>query len=439
MNSKMIKPGDYFLVNSQNKDYVKEAIENGAVKIISELGFNYDVETIVVNDVKKFIYDFYYDEIKDLELIGITGTNGKTTTCYLIYQMLDMLGVKSCYIGTIGCYMDGRIIALNNTTPSIDVLYNILLDAKENNCKVAVLEVSSHALKQDRVYGLLFDAIGITNVTQDHMDYHKTLKDYVNSKKKIINMTRNKKICLLNKKSKHYKKFISKENVNIIIGKNVKIDLIINGLNKTILLVRDNKKRGFMIPLIGEFNAYNFLFAYYIIKGLGYDVDNLKKDFMMLKEPNGRMQKITYKNNVIFIDYAHTPDAVLKVLKTVKKIKNKGIITVIGCGGNRDKSKRPIMGKIACKYSSHVIFTNDNPRFEDEKEIMKDILKGAKGKHEVIYDRYEAIKKAIELLNDNMILMILGKGHEDYQIIGDTKYYFSDIEITNSIIDNIDG
>ena len=439
MNSKMIKPGDYFLVNSQNKDYVKEAIENGAVKIISELGFNYDVETIVVNDVKKFIYDFYYDEIKDLELIGITGTNGKTTTCYLIYQMLDMLGVKSCYIGTIGCYMDGRIIALNNTTPSIDVLYNILLDAKENNCKVAVMEVSSHALKQDRVYGLLFDAIGITNVTQDHMDYHKTLKDYVNSKKKIINMTRNKKICLLNKKSKHYKKFISKENVNIILGKNVKINLIINGLNKTILLVRDNKKRGFMIPLIGGFNAYNFLFAYYIIKGLGYDVDNLKKDFMMLKEPNGRMQKITYKNNVIFIDYAHTPDAVLKVLKTVKKIKNKGIITIIGCGGNRDKSKRPIMGKIACKYSSHVIFTNDNPRFEDEKEIMKDILKGAKGKHEVIYDRYEAIKKAIELLNDNMILMILGKGHEDYQIIGDTKYYFSDIEITNSIIDNIDG
>ena len=439
MNSKMIKPGDYFLVNSQNKDYVKEAIENGAVKIISELGFNYDVETIVVNDVKKFIYDFYYDKIKDLELIGITGTNGKTTTCYLIYQMLNMLNVKTAYIGTIGFYLEDKIIKLDNTTPSIDVLYNILLDAKESNCKAVIMEVSSHALKQDRVYGLLFDAIGITNVTQDHMDYHKTLKDYVNSKKKIINMTRNKKICLLNKKSKHYKKFISKENVNIIIGKNVKIDLIINGLNKTILLVRDNKKRGFMIPLIGGFNAYNFLFAYYIIKGLGYDVDNLKKDFMMLKEPNGRMQKITYKNNVIFIDYAHTPDAVLKVLKTVKKIKNKGIITIIGCGGNRDKSKRPIMGKIACKYSSHVIFTNDNPRFEDEKEIMKDILKGAKGKHEVIYDRYEAIKKAIELLNDNMILMILGKGHEDYQIIGDTKYYFSDIEITNSIIDNIDG
>ena len=439
MNSKMIKPGDYFLVNSQNKDYVKEAIENGAVKIISELGFNYDVETIVVNDVKKFIYDFYYDKIKDLELIGITGTNGKTTTCYLIYQMLNMLNVKTAYIGTIGFYLEDKIIKLDNTTPSIDVLYNILLDAKENNCKAVIMEVSSHALKQDRVYGLLFDAIGITNVTQDHMDYHKTLKDYVSSKKKIISMTRNKKICLLNKKSKHYKKFISKENVNIIIGKNVKIDLIINGLNKTILLVRDNKKRGFMIPLIGGFNAYNFLFAYYIIKGLGYDVDNLKKDFMMLKEPNGRMQKITYKNNVIFIDYAHTPDAVLKVLKTVKKIKNKGIITVIGCGGNRDKSKRPIMGKIACKYSSHVIFTNDNPRFEDEKEIMKDILKGAKGKHEVIYDRYEAIKKAIELLNDNMILMILGKGHEDYQIIGDTKYYFSDIEITNSIIDNIDG
>ena len=439
MNSKMIKPGDYFLVNGQNKDYVKEAIENGAVRIISELGFDYDIETIVVSDVKKYIHDFYYDEIKDLELIGITGTNGKTTTCYLIYQMLDMLGVKSCYIGTIGCYMDGSVIPLNNTTPSIDVLYNILLDAKESNCKVVIMEVSSHALKQDRVYGLLFDAIGITNVTQDHMDYHKTLKDYVNSKKKIISMTRNKKICVLNKKSKHYKKFISKENTNIIIGKDIKINLIINCLNKTILLVRDNKKRGFMIPLIGQFNVYNFLFAYYIIKYLGYNVDDLKEKFKALKEPNGRMQKITYKNNVIFIDYAHTPDAVSKVLKTVKKIKNNGIITIIGCGGNRDKSKRPIMGKMACKYSSYVIFTNDNPRFEDEKEIMKDILMGAKGKNEVIYDRYYAIKRGIELLNDNMILMILGKGHEDYQIIGDTKYYFSDIEITNSIIDNIDG
>lgn len=200
MNSKMIKPGDYFLVNGENKDYVKEAIENGAVKIISELGFNYDVETIVVNDVKKFIYDFYYDKIKDLELIGITGTNGKTTTCYLIYQMLNMLNVKTAYIGTIGFYLEDKIIKLDNTTPSIDVLYNILLDAKENNCKVVIMEVSSHALKQDRVYGLLFDAIGITNVTQDHMDYHKTLKDYVSSKKKIISMTRNKKICLLNKK-----------------------------------------------------------------------------------------------------------------------------------------------------------------------------------------------------------------------------------------------
>ena len=146
------------------------------------------------------------------------------------------------------------------------------------------------------------------------------------------------------------------------------------------------------------------------------------------------MQKINYKDNAIFIDYAHTPDAVIKVLRTVKKIKNKGIITVIGCGGNRDKEKRPLMGKAACKNSSYVIFTNDNPRNEDEKLIMKDILKGVKEKYEVIYDRYDAIKKGISLLNGKKILMILGKGHEDYQIVGDKKLPFSDIDVVTEII-----
>ena len=188
------------------------------------------------------------------------------------------------------------------------------------------------------------------------------------------------------------------------------------------------------MPLVGIFNVYNFLYAYYIVKYLGFDVKFIKNNLSLLSEPPGRMQKIKYNNNVIFIDYAHTPDAVKNVLKTVKKIKNKGIITIIGCGGNRDKGKRKIMSKIATKYSTYVIFTNDNPRCEDEKDIMKDILKGAKGKYEVIYDRYEAIKKGISLLNGKKILMILGKGHEDYQIIGDTKHHFSDVEVTNEII-----
>lgn len=433
-NSRYVKDGDYFLVCKDNNKYIGDAIKNGAAKIITELDETYDVETIKVESINDYIKDFYNDKINNMKLIGITGTNGKTTTCYLIYQILNYIGVKTAYIGTIGFYIDGLVKKLDNTTPSIDILYNLILDAKESDCEVIVMEASSHALKQGRLYGLLFDAIGVTNITREHMDYHKNMKDYIKSKKKIINMLKNKRICILNKRDKYYKRFKNRRNNNYIIGKDSKITSIINYLDKTSVCVKDKIKHGFVLSMVGDFNVYNFLYAYYIINKLGYDLNKIKDNFYILSEPPGRMQKIKYNSNVIFVDYAHTPDAVLKVLKTVGKIKNKGIITIIGCGGNRDEEKRPLMAKIACKYSSYVIFTNDNPRFEDERKIMKDILKGAKGKYEVIYDRYDAIKKGILMLKDNMILMILGKGHEDYQIIGDIKNHFSDIEVVNEII-----
>ena len=184
------------------------------------------------------------------------------------------------------------------------------------------------------------------------------------------------------------------------------------------------------------YNVYNFLCAYFIIKSLGFDINLVDNILEKIKEPSGRMQKIDYKENVIFIDYAHTPDAVKNVLKTVRKIKNKKIITIIGCGGNREKEKRPIMANIACKYSDEVIFTNDNPRYEDEKEIIEDMIKGAFGRYKIIYDRYDAIKEGIEMLDKKMILMILGKGHEDYQIIGDKKLNFSDAKTVEEIISN---
>lgn len=437
MDSNKINKGDAFLVNDKNKKYVSDAIDNGASLIITETNDEFNIETKLVESIYDYFKKYYYEKIKEMKLIGITGTNGKTTTCYLIYQMLNMMDVKTAYIGTIGFYLEDNVISLDNTTPSIDILYNLIMDAKEKNCKVVVMEVSSHALKQDRVHGLLFDAIAVTNITQDHFDYHHTMKDYIRSKKKIIYMTRNKKICILNKKGNRYKRFISKDNNNVIIGKNAKINMVISDLDGTKIIIKDGINKSFNIPLVGMFNVYNFLYAYYIIKKLGYNVNDVKDMLNLLSEPPGRMQKIKYKNNVIFVDYAHTPDAVKKVLKTVKKIKNNGIITIVGCGGNRDKTKRPIMAKIACKYSSYVIFTNDNPREENEKEIMKDILSGASGKYEVIYDREDAIKKGIELLKRKMILMILGKGHENYQIIGDKKLHFSDVEVVNKLTDKI--
>lgn len=433
MNSRYVKQGDYFLVNKENEKYVEDAIKNGAIKIITELNVIYDVETIMVKSVKGYLHDAYFDKIGKMTFVGITGTNGKTTTCYLMHQMAKLLNIKSAYIGTIGFYLEDDIITLDNTTPSMDVLYNMLLDSYEKGAKIVFMEVSSHALKQERTYGLLFDAIGVTNVTRDHLDYHKSMKDYINSKKKLSSMTRGKKICVLNGNDKHYKKFLNKKNKNIIIGKKVKIKKIVMLTNGTKVTVNEGNRFSFDLDLVGQFNVYNFLMAYEIMKNLGYDGDLILRKSSTFIEPPGRMQRIYYKRNVIFIDYAHTPDAVENVLKTVMRIKNKGIITIIGCGGNRDKTKRSIMASIACKNSDKVIFTNDNPRSEDEKEIMKDILTGAVKNYEVIYDRFDAIKRGMEELNDEMILMILGKGHENYQIIGDVKYYFSDLETVECI------
>ena len=425
-NSKYVNPGDTFLASDDNYKYIDLELLKKTSKII------------FTGDKNKYIYDHFYNKIKDLTLIGITGTNGKTTTCYLIYQILNMMNVKTAYIGTNGFYVENEVTSLENTTPSMDILYNLLNRAYDLGCKVVVMEVSSHALKQDRVYGLLYDIVAVTNITEDHLDYHKSMDDYINSKRLLINKLRNKKICILNKNDKHYKKFIKDGNINYIIGEDIKVLKSIPGIDSVSLTFEDEKIYDVTLPLAGKFNIYNYLMAYKIVKSLGYDGNKIIKITPNLKEPLGRMQKVNYNKNVIFTDYAHTPDAVLNVLKTVNEIKNDGIITIIGCGGNREKEKRPVMANIACKNSSYVIFTNDNPRFEDEKDIIKDMLKGASGKYEVIYDRYSAIKKGISLLKENMILMILGKGHEDYQVIGDKKIHFSDIEAVDEILLDIE-
>ena len=425
-NSKYVNPGDTFLASDDNYKYIDLELLKKTSKIIFTC------------DKNKYIYDHFYNKIKDLTLIGITGTNGKTTTCYLIYQMLNMMNVKTAYIGTNGFYVENEVTSLENTTPSMDILYNLLNRAHDLGCKVVVMEVSSHALKQDRVYGLLYDIVAVTNITEDHLDYHKSMDDYINSKRLLINKLRNRKICILNKNDKYYKKFIKDGNINYIIGEDIKILKSIPGIDSVSLTFKDEKIYNVTLPLAGKFNIYNYLMAYKIVKSLGYDGDKIISITPNLKEPLGRMQKVNYNKNVIFTDYAHTPDAVLNVLKTVNEIKNDGIITIIGCGGNREKEKRPVMANIACENSSYVIFTNDNPRFEDEKDIIKDMLKGASGKYEVIYDRYSAIKKGISMLKENMILMILGKGHEDYQVIGDKKIHFSDIEAVDKILLDIE-
>lgn len=445
-DSRKVKKNDTFIaisnVNRDGHDYINDAIANGASKIICEHG-NYDVETVIVPNTRKYLeeylYNNYYDKISKLTLIGVTGTNGKTTICYLMHQIMNNLKIKSAYIGTIGFYYNNKKYELNNTTPDVDLLYDMLMESYENDCKYVFMEVSSHALSLNRIYGLKFDAVAFTNLTQDHLDFHKTLDEYMKAKQKLFFLTRNKKIAVINGDDPHYLDFINKDNNNIIISSK-KGDVLISDVEFTNLgtdfsFSYQNKLYRTHINMVGRYNIYNYLTALMILNNIGININDLLNLNKNLNCPKGRMELIKYKTNSIFVDYAHTPDAILNVLETSKEFKCGKVITIIGCGGNRDNTKRPIMGHIAEMNSDYVIYTNDNPRCEDEKLIMKDILKGTTlSNHEVIYDRKEAILKGLSMLKDKDTLMILGKGHEDYQIIGTTKHHFSDQEIVLNYI-----
>lgn len=445
-DSRKVKPGDTFIairnVARDGHDYISQAIENGATKIICEEG-KYSVETKIVENTRayldEYLYENYYPKIKDMKLIGVTGTNGKTTICFLVYQMLKKLGRNPAYIGTIGFYYKDQKKELNNTTPDTDLLYEMFLEAKENGCDTVVMEVSSHALDKNRIYGLEFDCVAFTNLTQDHLDYHETMEKYCNAKKKLFSLTRNDKIAILNGDDEYASHFANTQNNNIFIS-TTNGNCMINSMEFSHLDTKfkfsyENHEYETTIKMVGRYNVYNFLTATLLVHKLGFSIDEILKLAEEISAPNGRMEKIDYKTNSIFIDYAHTPDAVVNVLKSAEEYKKGRIITIIGCGGDRDRTKRPLMGRAALEHSDYVIFTNDNPRTEDEHQIMNDILEGLnKDNYEVIYKREEAIKKGIELLEENDILMILGKGHEDYQIIGKEKHHFSDKEV---VLENI--
>ena len=447
-DSRKVKPGDTFIairnVNRDGHDYIPQAIKNGATKVIVEEG-NYDVETIVVEDtrayLKDYLYKHYYPYFKDMKLIGVTGTNGKTTIGYMMYQMMTMLDIPCAYMGTIGFYYCGNFIKMVNTTPDVDVLYDYFIKAKDAGCKVLVMEVSSHALAKDRIHGLEFDEVAFTNLTQDHLDFHKTLENFANAKQLLFKKTRGNKIALINGDDPHASHFELEGNHNLLIS-DTKGDVLIQNiefshLGTTFTFKYQEKEYQTHIQMVGRYNVYNYLTAMLLIHELGYEIDAILALNTKLKAPKGRMELIVYGTNGIFVDYAHTPDATLNVLESAQEFKKGRIITIIGCGGDRDTTKRPIMGEIACKHSDRVIITDDNPRTEDPQKIINDILKGVSGDYEVINDRHLAIAKGMSLLKENDILMILGKGHEDYQIIGTEKIHFSDQEEVEKYINQV--
>lgn len=438
IDSRKVKDGDTFIairgINNDGHKYVMDAINNGATTVIVEVG-EYSVNTIVVKDTKEYLKEYlennYYDEIKRLKLIGMTGTNGKTTTCYLIYQALNKLKKKCAYIGTLGFYLTDEKRTLTNTTPNLYELYEMLLECVNKDYEYVVMEVSSQGLAMGRVDTLIFDYVIFSNLTRDHLDYHGTIDNYVLEKQKLFLKT-NESFAIINNDDE-YKEYFILDNKNITYGKtsnDYKISDIESCFKGSSFKLNDEE---YFTKLIGEYNIYNVTIVIILLKLL--DIDNIKEVIKSLDSPNGRMDIISYKDNVIIVDYAHTPDAVEKIITNVSKLPHNKIITLVGCGGNRDKTKRSIMGDISTKYSDYVIFTSDNPRFEKPKNILKDITcKLDRKNYKIIVNRKKAIKKSIQMLSKNDILLLLGKGHENYQVIKDKKKSFSDKEIVEKYL-----
>lgn len=437
-NSRKVKPGDTFVAikgfTVDGHDYIEDAIKAGATRIVCEHG-SYSVETLVVPSTKewvqKYIVDNYKDEVNKLRIIGVTGTNGKTTTCFLTYQALKKLGVNAAYMGTIGFYYGDTKYELNNTTPEILDLYSYFIEALEHGVTDVVMEVSSHSLCEKRVEGLEFSEVAFTNLTEDHLDYHKTMENYLNAKLLILKQIKKDGVVIVNNDD-DYGKYFEVGNYKTLgySGDNYKIlDYSQTDKGTLISFMVDGKKYEIETNLRSKFNVYNYLTCLALLNNLGFSIEEIAEVTKSIYPPKGRCEQIAVNGGEAIIDYAHTPDAVDKIISAFLENKKGKVITIVGCGGDRDPLKRPIMGNIASEKSDYAIFTSDNPRTEDPKAILDDIVKGVrKDNYEVEVDRPTAIRKGLDMIGKNDVLLILGKGHEDYQIIGHTKHHLDDAE-----------
>lgn len=434
-DSRKVVAGDTFVaikgLTVDGHDFIEKAIANGATKIVCEHG-SYAVETLVVPNTKEwlqqYLLDNYKEEVNKIKIIGMTGTNGKTTTCFFTYQMLLSLDKKAAYMGTIGFYMPNVKRELNNTTPEILDVYSMITEAIEAGCEYFVMEVSSHSLVQKRIEGLEFSVEAFSNLTEDHLDFHKTMENYLHAKMLILDQL--KGTIIVNNDDPYAKYFETKSYKTL--GYNGSDYQILNYEETdkgTLIKFKADKEYSVETNLKCKYNVYNYLTALGILNTLGFSIDDIIKITKDIYAPRGRCEQIKVRNSYAVIDYAHTPDAVEKIITSFLENKKGRIITIVGCGGDRDPLKRPIMGEIASRLSDYVIFTSDNPRTEEPNKILEDILKGVtKDNYEVEPDRRCAIKKGLDMLKDNDVLLILGKGHEDYQIIGHTKHHLDDLE-----------
>ena len=438
LNTANLKEGDAFIAlqgeNSHGCDYAEQAIEKGCVVILTE---DRDLECAVpcirIDRLKPHLTTLaqrFYPQAQSVKLIGVTGTNGKTSVSLFIAQLLEALDVKAGVIGTLGISNADQTSI--NTTPDILTLYRSLDHYHQNNVAVAVIEVSSHALIQNRVDGLTFEQAIFTNLTQDHLDYHKTMESYREAKGKLFNGDKSQ-LAIINKDDENQDYF-----VNLAANKPQHFfsvdDLEYCHVNNQGFLCRIGQFV-FELPLLGRFNISNALAALTSLRVLGYSNDDILPQLSRITPPTGRMQQIAKHN--IWIDYAHTPDALENAMKTLREHHPDFKLRVIfGCGGNRDVGKRAKMGRVASELADSVILTNDNPRNEDAQNIINDIQLGMKEgfEAEVILDRELAIQTAITTLGEHECLLIAGKGHETTQTTGAIILPFSDIKVAQNAL-----
>lgn len=448
-DSRKIKPGDTFIalrgISSDGHSYIPKAIENGATKIIAEEG-NYDVETLIVKDTRAYLNEYlkehYNDLLNEMNIIAVTGTNGKTTTAKLIHDALNEIGSKTAYIGTIGFYINEKICNLPNTTVDICDTYDLLIQAYDAGCNNVVMEISSHSAAMGRVETLNFDYAIFTNLTQDHLDYHKTMGNYALAKQKVFKHLKNTGIAIINGDDKYKEYFLLKENHNITYGfeaDDFKVENYTMNSEETMFSYSyQGKIYHAVTKLLGKYNLYNSLAVIALLTCLGLKSEQIQNILPTLKAPVGRMEIIKYKNNNIIIDYAHTADAIEKVMTALKDLTKGNTYVVFGCTGDRDRLKRPIMTEYVARHSKYFIITNDDPHYEDPAQIVEDMTKDLEEtNYEVCLDREEAIIKGIQLLKENDALFILGKGHEEAIIIRDKKIPFNDRKAVEDYIASI--
>ena len=441
-DSRKVKKGDTFValrgISSDGHDYVDQAIKNGATKVVVEEEKDYGVETEIVKDTREYLnnylYEKYHEIIDDMVLIGITGTNGKTTSCFLTYEALNKLGYKCGYIGTVGYYLDDKVCELPNTSPDICDMYDMIITAYEKGYKYMAIEVSSQGISYGRFNNILFDYAVFTNLTREHLDYHKTMENYALAKQQLFNQLKKNGLGIINEDDSYSMYFeignYTTYGFNTSDYQITDYTMDINGTTFTI-----NDKHTLKSKLLGKYNIYNMTVTYVLLKKIGVSEEDIDRVFEELYPPSGRLDIIKYNDNLIIVDYAHTPDAMENVFSTIKEIKYNHVYIVFGCTGSRDREKRPFMTKLALSLADYTYITSDDLHDEEFSQIINDMLSdNPDGNYEVIQDRYKAIEAGINRLNSHDLLLILGKGHENFIIVKDKKIPHNDHKVVEEII-----